>query len=525
MPKTIGRLPAAAAPPEQLTSLLTDITTFWDANGYLIVLAALFAATAFLVTSLWIAHKRKHAARWVSNVASVTVLILTSEGMWEVIRGIDTIPLPVAISAFFVGEAMMISAAMRAAEKYAKTTVKDKETGEILTAGDPGKSGTFVWVLASVFGLIVALNSGWSIGFPFRLALPLLATYMWWIALTDDGTSRPKGVWRWTPRKILVELGAIEASEKDVETVNRERLIRRMTRLARKLHNLPGDSKSRPRVVERLAKLALDADEAIVEEVHGRVLLAARIADRTAPGRPAGLNDRLDAFRQTVIVEVEQAVQAAVQPVVRAAEQAVHATEQAAAEHRSTLREVQSVHAEQLASARRSIAPVQQWSANGKSAGAEPVQRTGAPAPARQSTPAPERTAAPVQETAPVAMTDEEAVQAMLAVSKDPNHEWVKRDVRKLTGAGFPRVDRLIAEWAERVAALAAVQDQSTPAGAAVQKPGAEPVQAAGAAAEQPVQLTGAGPVQETGAPTNGAAHLVVVGEPEPVAEVSASVR
>ena len=203
----------------------------------------------------------------------------------------------------------------------------------------------------------------------------------------------------------------------------------------------------------------------------------------------------------------------------------VQQAEQATAEHRSTLLRVEAEHAEQLASARRSSAPVQQWSTNGKSAGAEPVQRTGAPAPARQSTPAPERTAAPVQEAAPVAMGDEDAVQAMLQVSKDPGYEWVKRDVRKLTGAGFPRIEKLIAEWAERAAALAAVQDRSTPAGAAVQEPGAEPVQAAGAPAERPVQLAGAGPVQETGAPTNGAAHLVVVGEPEPVAEVSAGVR
>lgn len=45
------------------------------------------------------------------------------------------------------------------------------------------------------------------------------------------------------------------------------------------------------------------------------------------------------------------------------------------------------------------------------------------------------------------AMSDEEAVQAMLAKSRDPNHEWSQNAVRKLTGAGFERCKNLIAVW------------------------------------------------------------------------------
>jgi hypothetical protein len=47
-------------------------------------------------------------------------------------------------------------------------------------------------------------------------------------------------------------------------------------------------------------------------------------------------------------------------------------------------------------------------------------------------------------------MTDEEAVQAMLAVHRDPSHEWSSNSVRTLTGAGFgSRIPRLIAAWRE----------------------------------------------------------------------------
>jgi hypothetical protein len=47
-------------------------------------------------------------------------------------------------------------------------------------------------------------------------------------------------------------------------------------------------------------------------------------------------------------------------------------------------------------------------------------------------------------------MTDEEAVQAMLSVHSDPNHEWSDYAVRKTTGAGYgSRIPRLVAMWRE----------------------------------------------------------------------------
>lgn len=46
-------------------------------------------------------------------------------------------------------------------------------------------------------------------------------------------------------------------------------------------------------------------------------------------------------------------------------------------------------------------------------------------------------------------MTDDEAVQAMLHAHRSATYEWTKREVHRITGAGFGRVDRLIAAVAE----------------------------------------------------------------------------
>jgi hypothetical protein len=54
------------------------------------------------------------------------------------------------------------------------------------------------------------------------------------------------------------------------------------------------------------------------------------------------------------------------------------------------------------------------------------------------------------------AMSDEDAVQAMLTAHDDPDFEWSKNAVRTLTGAGFNRIPRLIELWFTAAAGKAA---------------------------------------------------------------------
>ena len=72
---------------------------------------------------------------------------------------------------------------------------------------------------------------------------------------------------------------------------------------------------------------------------------------------------------------------------------------------------------------------------------------------APQNTPtAPARTSAKTAPTAAPAeprLSNDEAVELMLATHPEPNYEWGQREVARLTGAGFSRVPKLIAAVAE----------------------------------------------------------------------------
>lgn len=52
----------------------------------------------------------------------------------------------------------------------------------------------------------------------------------------------------------------------------------------------------------------------------------------------------------------------------------------------------------------------------------------------------------PVPSSRP-AMTDAEAVQKMLAETSNPDSHWPQTQVRRLTGAGFGRIPRLVEMW------------------------------------------------------------------------------
>ena len=222
---------------------LDTLNALWRSFGYQLVLVGLVVTAIVLTVTLLVAHRRGHTNQWVARVASVAVLALSAEGMWVVARERLHLPVVLAAGVFFVAEALMVSAALQARRHYERTTERD-EDGRLIRPGHPGPHGRAVWVIAAVAGGIVALNSKSAVEAPLRLALPLAAAYMWQLALTADGTARPAGSWRWTPRRLLVRLGAIDPTEQDLTTADRERRTTTMTvgraasprrRLARRL--------------------------------------------------------------------------------------------------------------------------------------------------------------------------------------------------------------------------------------------------------------------------------------------------
>jgi hypothetical protein len=215
-----------------------------------------------------------------SNWAMVAGFGWSSEAVWVLAgpHGAD-LPTPIRIALFAIFEVILTVFMIRA-----KRNVR--------TIGHPGRAGRNAWLVATGMSL-VAVWTAHNPGEAFlRLLVPVLLTAMWWDGLVGEGTQRRAGAtsWRWTPRRLLLALGAIEPGERDIETVHRERLTQQMTRLYFKVKH------GSPRLVERrkarLMRLSLVADDAIQGEVMTRVDRASWFEtdeERRAEDHPASM--------------------------------------------------------------------------------------------------------------------------------------------------------------------------------------------------------------------------------------------
>ncbi len=249
---------------EQLT---TGLVGYWRDYSAGIILVALVATAAFLAVALFVSWRRGRVDRWVSTLAGISVLALSAEGMWVVATKTLGLPPVLAATVFFVAEAVMVNEAMQARRHYAKHK-------------NPGKHGRAVWLIAIVAGGIVAMNSASMVEVPLRMALPLAWCLMWWNDLTADGVQATRSTWRWTPRRLLLAMGAIEPGERDAETINRDRLTAAMTVTAHRLHS---GARLKGWHAGRLRRLARTADDAIVAEVRARVTRVQQITELTNP--------------------------------------------------------------------------------------------------------------------------------------------------------------------------------------------------------------------------------------------------
>ncbi|MFI7547190.1 hypothetical protein [Actinoplanes sp. NPDC049599] len=226
------------------------------------LLAGLAITTLLL---LWLAGRVRRIAKsdrpddTVANIAMVIGLGWSAEAVWE-ITGPDkmNLPLQVRLLLFFVFETLLALAMIRA--KRAMRTI-----------GHPGRSGRTAWIVAACMAAVGAA-AGTSFGDSLvRFLIPLLITNAWWDGLVGDGTRRKDSAtsWRWTPRRLLLWLGAIEPGERDVDSIHRERLTQQMTQLEfRRRH---GSDKQKARAATKLARLSLTADDDIVAVVRQRV--------------------------------------------------------------------------------------------------------------------------------------------------------------------------------------------------------------------------------------------------------------
>lgn len=226
------------------------------------VVVAGLALTALVL--IWLARRVRRIARSerpddaLANLAMLIGLGWSSEVIWEITQNQLHFPIGLTLLLFFVLESLLLLAMMRA-----KRHVRE--------FGWPGRFGTTAWIVAGSMSTVAVFASHSLAEAALRAAIPLLVTKQWWDGLVGGTAKRPETAssWRWTPRRLLLALGAIEPGERDVETVNRERVTQQMTRLEfRRRHGSP---RQQERAARKLARMSLTADDDMISVVRQRV--------------------------------------------------------------------------------------------------------------------------------------------------------------------------------------------------------------------------------------------------------------
>jgi hypothetical protein len=273
-------------------NLLRKLTALWDQHQDAAVIGAGALALVLVAVVAWRIWHSAERSKILDRLTAVVVMAWTSEGLVHV--ALSTFKLPAAFVAitFFVFEAMMLSAGMKA-EEYRRRR------------GVPGPAGRYVFLIAAVSGVVSSFGAG-SAGEVFlRIVLPPLAVGLWWISLLMDraddteeikaartrAAEEREATWVHTPRSVAVRLGLMKPGRSTTTEAQREAQIRRMVELADAADGRTG--KARARRLARLRRLTRTADEAMVVEVAERVERARDSERRMLPDR-AGLTGQAD---------------------------------------------------------------------------------------------------------------------------------------------------------------------------------------------------------------------------------------
>lgn len=268
------------------------VLTFADNHRTAMLAGAGVLLILLAAVGAWI---RKHGrdGKFFDQAAVLVAVALSAEGMWEAAtEGMGLKPWQ-ALLVFAFAELAMLRAARRARNSADK--------GE-----STGWQGPLVWVIAIGAGVVAATNAPNVTEGIIRVGAPLLVAAQWWGDLAEllkerRGDKVQRSSWIWTPRRIGIELGLIQAGETDLAAVDRNRRIHRLTVTSHRLHHgmrwLAGVRRA------RLRRLALRADDDMVTEAQRRVARVNRIEQLTRPDAPQGAplddadRDALAAFR------------------------------------------------------------------------------------------------------------------------------------------------------------------------------------------------------------------------------------
>jgi hypothetical protein len=273
----------------------------------LLVVAGLGLTVLLLAWAVRRAVRSGRPDKWLATLSFLVGFGWSGEAMWEVAtQKLHLSPVFVGF-AFFLFESQMATAMLRAERHHKQHR-------------HPGKHGRAVWLIAVVAGVIAAMAGDSPVEVGLRLAVPLLVAHQWWVGLTEDAERPADAItWTWTPRRVLVALGLAKPGEHDLKAVDRERHIRAIATVSHRLHSTAWAWR-RNWMQTRLRRLAMNADDEMLDAARLRVERVWQAADRT---RPIDAADRTlaaaaHAEAETARAEAEAARTAQADAVARA---------------------------------------------------------------------------------------------------------------------------------------------------------------------------------------------------------------
>jgi hypothetical protein len=289
-----------------LLDLIDTSAAYVGAHRASFIVAGLSLTVAVLALLVRRAIKGGRPDKWLTIVAQVLGYSWTGEAMWHIATTILHVSPWFAGFAFFVFESMQFVQILRA-ERRQKLH------------GNPGKYGRAAWQIAFVMAVVAALSGTTLVEVCLRFAVPILVTKLWWDGLTGDGVTEDTDAitWTWDRRRILVALGLAKPGEQTLEAADRARQIHVIAKVTHRKHTT-GSKWLRARYGKRLGKLAMNADDSMLDAARAKVERVWRADDRTRPLNPQ---------EHTLITEAKAQVAAATERAEAAEAQQQHLRE------------------------------------------------------------------------------------------------------------------------------------------------------------------------------------------------------
>ncbi len=372
--------------------------------------------------------------------------------------------------AVFFEAATWVTVGMVIAHGRAKTTDGQPTTGF-------GPAGPFFYLFSSLGGILAVTGGDTPGAMIGRAVVVAFGTCLWYLTLlTYTRRSDTPGRFRWTPRRLLVAIGAIEPADQDLTNQHHEWQVRRMARAMRWANSRPPWKWLGERA---LVSRAEQTDESVISTARRRYAVAHLLVDTVTPesdvmkrvigsvkaevGRGDGLSEiellaakvdeltetarRAEAEKVTAASEARRLAQqiasltASRDQEVADRERAFTALQEryealvnisddalrtASREHAQALSDLAEKHAEDLARVRAESATVNLT----RYRETHPEKRT------RQQ---------PESASRRVLLTDEEAAQKCIDEHPEPDFAWSYRTVATTAGVAQKRAPEIIA--------------------------------------------------------------------------------